>query len=339
MRKILNKPYKLTVKVAKKITGLDQVVSENQNLKLENQNLKLENNEIADRLKSLEKDYNFGWPNGHYYSPIHNMGDLKQYKNVVERSKSKFADTIPGFSEKTILKEFNDIKHFFKDFDYPKDDDGDCRFYIDNVSLSKLDSMAIFSMIRKNKPKRIIEIGSGFSSGLMMEVNEKYFDNKIDITFIEPYPQLLYERMRNGDKSRYKVIPKGVQDVPLDVFKQLKKDDILFIDSAHVSKFNSDVNYELFDILPELNKGVIIHFHDIHDGFEYPLNWLQIGWAWNEAYMLRAYLTDNAQYEVLLMDSYLVNRFSELLARFYTKDDILQNGWIKHDGSLWIRKA
>jgi len=334
MRQILRKPYRLTVKVAKKIIGFNQVF-------VENQNLKLENNEVAEKIKALEKDYNFGWPNGHYYSPVHSIDDLKSYKKVVNRSKSKFANTIPGFSESRMVKKFNNIKSYFKEFDYPENDDGNCRFYSKNVSLSKLDSLVIFSMIRKHKPKKIIEIGSGFSSGLMMEVNEKYFGNKIDITFIEPYPELLYQRMRKGDRSRYRVISKGVQDVPLEIFKKLKKDDILFIDSTHVSKFASDVNYEIFNILPELNKGVIIHFHDIHDGFEYPLNWLQIGWAWNEAYVLRAYLMNNCEYEILLMNNYLINRFSELLNKSYSKENVLNDGseWIRHDGSLWIRKS
>jgi hypothetical protein len=332
MKKLLHKPYRLTVKVAKKITDFDQVFAENQNLKLENNKITLDNNEKAGRLKSLEKDYNFGWPKGHYYSPVHSTADLKHYKKVVNRSKSKFADTIPGFSEKRILKEFNDIKPYFKDFDYPKSDDGNCRFYSENPSYPLLDALVLFSMIRKNNPKRIIEIGSGFTSGLMMEVNEKYFGNKIDITFIEPYPQLLYQRMRKGDKSRYKVIPNGVQDVPLNVFKQLKKDDILFIDSTHVSKFNSDVNYEIFDILPELNTGVIIHFHDILDSFDYPLPWLQIGWAWNEAYLLRAYLMNNNEYEILIFNQYLAVDHSELLKKSYSKKDNL------FGGSLWIRK-
>lgn len=318
MRKILHKPYRLAVKVAKKITNFDQVITENQNLK--SQNIK------------LEKYYNFGWPNGHFYSPVHSIDDLEHYEKVLNRSKKKFADTMPGFSEKRIITEFNDIKTYFKEFDYPKDDDGSCRFYSNNVSLSLMDSLTIFSMIMKNKPKRIVEIGSGFSSGLMMEINEKYFDNKIDITFIEPYPQLLYERMHKGDKTRYKVIPNGVQDVPLDIFKQLKKDDILFIDSTHVSKFNSDVNYEIFDILPELNKGVITHFHDILDGFEYPLYWLDKGWAWNEQYMLRAFLMNNNDYEILLMTNYLTNHYPELLKKSYPKENVL-NG-----GAIWLRK-
>lgn len=329
---MLHKPYKLTVKMAKKITDLDQVVTDNESLKLENENLKSVNNEITSRLKFLDKDYNFGHPKGHYYSPVHSVDDLKSYKKVAGMSKRKFADTIPGFSEKRILKEFNGIKPYFKEFDYPENDDGSRRFFSKNGSYPTFDALVLHSMIRKNTPKRIIEIGSGFSSAVMMEVNEKYFDNKIEITFIEPHTQTLYQRMFKGDKTRYKVIPKGVQGVPLDVFKQLKKDDILFIDSTHVSKFNSDVNYELFDILPELNNGVIVHFHDIFDGFEYPLEWLKIGWAWNEDYMLRAYLANNNGFEILLMNNYLSNHYQELLEKSYPGQGTLLGG------SLWVRK-
>jgi len=328
---MLHKTYRLTVKVAKKITGLDQVLADYKSLKLANENLQTVNNEMADRQKVLEKDYNFGHPKGHYYSPVHSIDDLKNYKKVVNRSKSKFADTMPGFSEKRILKEFNDIKPYFKEFDYPMNDDGNRRFFSKNGSYPILDALVLHSIIRKNKPKRIIEIGSGFSSAVMMEVNEKYFDNKIDITFIEPHPQLLYQRMRKDDKLKYKVIQNGVQSVSLDVFKQLKKDDILFIDSTHVSKFNSDVNYELFDILPDLNKGVIIHFHDVFDGFEYHLDWLKMGWAWNEDYMLRAYLINNSKYEILLMNHFLENRYPELLKKAYPKNDDL------FGGSLWVK--
>ncbi len=320
MKKLFYKPYRLTVKVAKKITNFDYVITENHYLKLQNE--------------KLEKDYNFGWPKGHFYSPVHSTDDLKDYEKVLNRSKGKFANTIPGFSKENILKEFNMLKKYFKDFDFPEEEDGASRFYHKNISLPIMDSLLIFSMIRDKKPKRIVEIGSGFSSGLMMEVNEKYFNSKIKITFIEPYPAILNQRMKKGDKSKYKVIPTGVQDVPLDVFKQLEKDDILFIDSTHVSKFNSDVNYEIFDILPELKKGVIIHFHDIIEGFEYPKVWLDKGWAWNEAYLLRAYLTNNYDYNVLLMTNFITNHFPELVKKsFPNHDDEILNG-----GSLWLVK-
>lgn len=327
IRKALAKPYSLSVKMAKRVYDFDQVFAENEYLKSYV-------GKLESRIIKLEKDSNFGWPKGHFYSPVHSVDDLKPYEKVQTRSKEKFTKTMPAFSEKGMLKELAKVTPYFKEFNYPMYDDGKSRYYTRNVSYPALDAVVLFSMIRANKPKRIIEVGSGFTSGLMMGINEQYFDNKIDITFIEPYPQLLYERMRKGDKARNTVIAHGVQDVPLSVFKQLKENDILFIDSTHVSKFNSDVNYEIFDILPELNKGVLIHFHDVFDGFEYPLTWLKDGWSWNEDYMLRAFLMNNKEYEILLMNDYLSNRHPVPLKTSYPKQDKdILNG-----GSLWLRK-
>jgi predicted O-methyltransferase YrrM len=296
------------------------------------EDLKQENVLLKDKLLSLEQKPVFGWPEGHFYSPIHKLEDLDCYDNVVKRSKGKFSESIPGFSQKEILKHFNSIKNHFKDFDYPLEEDGKSRFYIRNCSYPITDALVLFGMIRHLKPKIIIEIGSGFTSALMMDVNERFLENKTEITFMEPYPETLISRMRVSDKEKYKIIAEKVQDIPLDEFKRLKSGDVLFIDSTHVSKFNSDVNYELFDILPILKPGVIIHFHDVFDGFEYPLVWLNDGWAWNENYLLRAYLTNNENYKVLLMNDYMVNRYGDMLEKSYPR---VPNNC---GGSFWIKK-
>lgn len=316
---MLNKINEIILSFAKKIVNYEEKLVEINNLKKDNEILKKSNK-------------TFGWPIGHYYSPVHNLEDLKCYDEVKKRSCDSFVKDIPGFSDKKMVDNFNKIKKLFNDFNYPETDDGESRFYIKNLSYGITDALVLFAMIRFLKPKRIIEIGSGFTSGLMMDVNKRYFKNKIDITFIEPYPELLIERMKKSDKTKYKIIKKGVQFVPVDTFKTLKKGDLLFIDSTHVSKFNSDVNYELFDILPVLDPGVIIHFHDTFDGFEYPLKWLSDGWAWNEDYLLRAYLMSNNNYEVLLMNDYLTTRHPKLLLESFPRFRN-QNG-----GSLWIKK-
>lgn len=102
---------------------------------------------------------------------------------------------------------------------------------------------------------------------------------------------------------------------------------MLFIDSSHVSRPFSDVNYELFEILPRLKKGVIIHFHDLIYPFCYPKVWtLNQRRAYNEAYMLRAFLQYNKDYEILFWASYLN-------AAFKIKDFGLAGA-----GSLYLRK-
>ena len=93
-----------------------------------------------------------------------------------------------------------------------------------------------------------------------------------------------------------------VQNVKLIEFEKLEPNDLLFIDSSHISKIGSDLNYLLFEVLPSLKPGVIIHFHDILYPFEYPYEWIEKGIYWNEAYLLKAFLMHNKNYEILLFN-------------------------------------
>lgn len=124
------------------------------------------------------------------------------------------------------------------------------------------------------------------------------------------------------------------------MFSELKANDILFIDSTHVSKLGSDVNSIFFNILPRLNSGVIIHLHDIFWPFEYPASWIQDGRAWNEIYILRAMLQHNKDYSILFFSDYLRNTyfnwFSENVPLFLRNSG--GNFWIKNVLALKLRK-
>jgi hypothetical protein len=165
----------------------------------------------------------------------------------------------------------------------------------------------------------------------MLDTRE-VFNQNIDLTFIEPYPALLRSLLRDADKSNCHIIDSKVQHVPLEVFKSLQKDDILFIDSSHVSKTGSDVNYELFEILPDLNEGVIIHVHDIFYPFEYPKSWVYDGRNWNESYMLRAFLSYNSKFRIEFFVDYLSKHHRSSLQQM----PLLQK---ENGGSLWMRKV
>ena len=119
-------------------------------------------------------------------------------------------------------------------------------------------------MLRQFKPKRVIEVGSGFSSAAMLDVNEKYCNGEIDFTFIEPSPDRLLSLLRNQDTERCRIVRALVEEVPVRLFGDLRENDILFVDSSHVAKTDSDVLHLLFNIVPSLNRGVILHFHDIY---------------------------------------------------------------------------
>ncbi len=154
------------------------------------------------------------------------------------------------------------------------------------------------------RPKKIIEVGSGFSSAAMLDINEQFFSNAIDLTFVEPYPKTLNKLVRPGD--RYILIDKNIQSVDITLFKTLSENDILFIDTSHIVKTNSDVLFEIFEILPLLNKGVKIHVHDIFYPFEYPKVWVVDDKRnWNEIYLIRAFLMYNADFKIISFNTFL----------------------------------
>lgn len=127
-------------------------------------------------------------------------------------------------------------------------------------------------MLRYLRPKRIIEIGSGWSSACTVDTVEHSLGKDCAVTFIEPFPSLLLELIGEA-QLKTTIIESRVQDVPLDAFRSLERGDVLFIDSTHVLRTGSDVCYELFEVLPLLPPGVVDHFHDMFWPFEYPRPW------------------------------------------------------------------
>lgn len=128
------------------------------------------------------------------------------------------------------------------------------------------------------------------------------------------------------------VTESAVQPVAIEHFTQLQENDILFIDSSHIVKTGSGVAHIIFNILPQLNKGVIIHFHDILWPFEYPKSWMMQGVSWNEAYFLQSFLQYNESFETLYFNSYLAECHPEELKQHIIRD-LAYSG-----GSLWLRK-
>jgi hypothetical protein len=107
----------------------------------------------------------------------------------------------------------------------------------------------------------------------------------------------------------------------------------LFIDSSHVAKTASDVNFEIFELLPRLKPSVIVHFHDIFYPFEYPHGWIfDIRRSWNEIYFLRAFLMYNSAFEILFFNDYFACKFPHLTE--HGPSHFRQNP----GGGLWLRK-
>jgi len=93
------------------------------------------------------------------------------------------------------------------------------------------------------------------------------------------------------------------------------------------------VCFELFEILPRLSSGVLVHFHDMFWPFEYPRTWVvDENRSWNELYGVRALLTDNDAWRVLLFNDYLARLERPMIESTYPQ--FLRNS----GGALWLMR-
>jgi predicted O-methyltransferase YrrM len=188
-------------------------------------------------------------------------------------------------------------------------------------------------MLREFQPQRIVEVGAGFSTAAILDTIDRFLDREVRLTCVEPHPEVLESLIRPGDEDRIDLVRQHAQDVPLERFTDLGEGDILFVDSTHVSKLRSDVNRLVLEVLPSLSTGVVVHFHDVFWPFEYPWKWVEENRAWNEIYLLRAFLCFNPAFEILLFNHLIGHRHRDVLERNFPL-------CVKNiGGSLWLRRT
>jgi hypothetical protein len=268
-------------------------------------------------------------PPGHFYSPI---VDVDSVGEVFEAPAQRY---LPGITldHDALAAQWQRLSQHLGRFPFARERSQEFRYYTDNPAFGISDASIYFAMLLEYRPRRIIEVGSGYSSACALDTVERYLDWGVNLTFIEPYPELLHSLMRPGDMERVRIVPHPAQEVALDEFDSLLAGDMLFIDSTHVLKTGSDVQFELFDLLPRLKPGVLIHIHDIFWPFEYPKRWVvDEGRSWNELYGIRALLMYQDVFEIVYFNDY---------AGRYLRAEIVDAhpGLLENTGgSLWLRK-
>ena len=223
---------------------------------------------------------------GHFYSPLLDIGKLGANDTHLPFDGEECWEQLDlrPREQKAYYQELIDK---FLPLPFPRTKTEEFRYYTDSGWFAFSDAFTLSGIIRKEAPRRIIEVGSGFSSAVMLDTLN-HTKTSAELTFIEPYPDRLHSLLTADDKSRTKILIQPVQEVALSVFDQLEERDILFIDSSHVAKIGSDVVFLLLRILPRLKRGVLVHVHDIFYPFSYPIGWIREGRAWNESLFLRA---------------------------------------------------
>lgn len=276
-------------------------------------------------------------PPGHFYSPIPSREDREQF----ERQAGEPAPpTLAGIdlNERGQLQLLSEFARFGREAPYRSEPASDSRTdglrYVPGGGSFPLgDALTLHCMLRHLRPRRIIEIGCGFSSAVILDANEHYLGGGLECTFIDPDHGRLRPLLKPADRDRARWIERRLQEVHLDQFARLEAGDILFVDSSHVVKLGSELNMILFEILPRLATGVHVHFHDIFYPFEYPPEWVREGRAWNESYLLRAFLSFNQAFQIRFFFTYLARFHAERLRE--ALPGAMEAGGV----SLWLKKT
>lgn len=285
---------------------------------------------VPDKEESVFTNSGILHPFNFYDSPYLSKKEWTYYENTADRWQ-KVEDIDLNIEYQRL--QLRNFKQYFTDYQAallvgnPK-----LRYTEENDMFSLPDALLLHSIIRKYKPKRIIEIGSGYSTFVTLDTVEYFMEEGCSVTCIEPYPDRLFSRLRADDRKKVAIYEQFVQSVPLEIFQELEAGDILFIDSSHVAKMGADVLWEYFHILPCLNPGVIIHIHDLFYPFIYPLSWIRQGRAYNEAFIVRALLMNSSQYEILIWNDMMIGGYYEEYLENWNRE------YPPYGGSLWIRK-
>jgi predicted O-methyltransferase YrrM len=263
----------------------------------------------------------------HYYEPMINPVHLR---HSLSKERNLPAVDLNVQEQLAVLEQFSYQEELMK---FPLDKAGELQFYYHNASFEAGDAEYLYSILRLKKPRRIVEIGSGFStliarSALIENQKDVGSQYQCDHVCIEPYEQPWLEKLGT------RVIRRRVEECGFELFTALDRDDVLFIDSSHVIRPQGDVLYEFLELLPLLRPGVLVHVHDIFTPRDYPRGWIvdEIR-LWNEQYLLEGFLSFNSQFRIIGAVNFLTRTYPTEISR---KFPILKMEIEKEPGSFWM---
>ncbi len=286
--------------------------------------------ETCRRLSPLTERLGFVLSPVHFYYPVPATSELRQ--RAVWDQKTDMAGVAWDLEQQ--LKHLQLMRPYADECNWPQERDEQNGAYGWNASTFGFSS-AMFThvFVRHFKPRKIIEVGCGWSTAVIHNaaaINTANGNPPVEYTGVEPYPPAYLEKITGKDRIRR--MP--VQDVSVEELTALRECDILFIDSSHGLSIGSDVQYLYLEVLPRLHPGVVVHIHDIQLPYEYPPHHaLKQRWFWNEQYLLQALLQDNSRWEILAAGYALCRDHAAELQEIFPQYKAELHG---ETGSFWM---
>lgn len=273
-----------------------------------------------------------------FYSPLPSVAELKRHSSRWHKPSSLTGLKLDGEKYKSTLVTL--ITKYLDEFSQ-QPEFAQVRAKGFGLGYTAIDSMVLYMMIREYKPKRYIEVGSGMSTyySSLAGIQNQQEGYPLKIECIEPFPLAMLHTI--PDITLY---PNEVQDVDISLFEELQANDILFIDSSHIVRIDGDVPFLFLEVLPKLNKGVLIHIHDI--AFPYNVPYPPEKWIygqhwpkfWNEVMLLQAFLCFNPAFEIEMSTPYLRYTDESFLRQNIPIYESLQQNPDSFS-SIWIRRV
>jgi predicted O-methyltransferase YrrM len=189
-----------------------------------------------------------------------------------------------------------------------------------------LDAAAAYALVRRERPRRIVEVGSGHSTRFLARA---VADEGLgaDILCIDPAPRAGIGAL--GVRHAARVLGQGDEHL----FEGLRPGDILFVDSSHVAMPGTDLDHLFLGVLPRLPRGVIVHIHDVFLPDRYPAEW---DWRGYNEQLLVGALIQGGGYDIVFASRYVATRRPDLVADGIVARLPRRPGAC--DSSLWLRK-
>lgn len=164
------------------------------------------------------------------------------------------------------------------------------------VGYGPVEAAVLYAFVTQWQPKKIVQVGAGVSTSVILRAAREQGSN-IAITCVDPFPNDYLHKL--ADDGDVRLLAQPAQIVDMQELVTCESGDLLFVDSTHTVQPGSDVNRLVLEVLPQLNTGVFVHFHDITWPYDYPRDLLADRFFfWEESTLLHAFLVGNARYVV-----------------------------------------
>ena len=233
------------------------------------------------------------------------------------------------FDAQRLERELRSLLVHAAEFEPPADGD-EARpetFFWGNSQFSYSDAMAYYCMIRRHRPRTVLEVGSGFSTLVACEAVARNGSGRV--VCVEPFPRPFLAGFG------VQLVRERAEALPVEFFRgELEDGDVFFIDSTHTVKTGSDCLHLYLRVLPRIGRRLLVHAHDVFLPFGLPQEWLRDRQIfWTEQYLVLALLTDNPRARVIYGSAYHHAYNADLL------DRMMDGKWGSGGGSFWFEYA